>query len=83
MLVNHLSQVINSGYGMSFYDYINQHRVTHAQRILHRLDDQAAVLKVAYSVGFNSNSAFYTAFKKRVGMTPAQFRRAHIADKQP
>jgi AraC-like DNA-binding protein len=79
--VNHLSQVINSGYGMSFYDYINKHRVKHAKRILNRLDDQAAVLKVAYSVGFNSNSAFYTAFKKRVGMTPAQFRRAHVADK--
>jgi AraC-like DNA-binding protein len=74
--VNHLSQVINAGYGMSFYDYVNKHRVNRAKRILNHLDDHAAVLKVAYSVGFNSNSAFYTAFKKRVGMTPAQFRRA-------
>jgi AraC-like DNA-binding protein len=73
--VNHLSQVINAGFGMSFFDYVNQHRVEQAKDMLVRLDDRAAVLKVAYSVGFNSNSAFYTAFKKRVGMTPAQYRR--------
>jgi len=75
--VNHLSQVINSGFGMSFFDYINRHRVVRAKRVLRNLDRHAAVLKVAYSVGFNSNSAFYTAFKKRVGMTPAQFRHMH------
>jgi AraC-like DNA-binding protein len=79
--VNHLSQVINAGFGMSFYDYINTHRVDRAKRVLNGLDDQAAVLKVAYSVGFNSNSAFYTAFKKRVGMTPAQFRRTHACQR--
>lgn len=75
--INHLSQVINAGFGMSFFDYLNQYRVRRAKRILDTLDDHAAVLKVAYSVGFNSNSAFYTAFKKRVGMTPAQYRRAN------
>ena len=74
--VNHLSQVINAGFGMSFFDYVNKHRVKRAKRILRNLDHHAAVLKVAYSVGFNSNSAFYTAFKKRVGMTPAQFRQS-------
>lgn len=76
--VNHLSQVINAGFGMSFFDYVNRYRVNRAKRILNSLDNQAAVLRVAYSVGFNSNSAFYTAFKKRVGMTPAQFRRADV-----
>ena len=75
--VNHLSQVINAGFGMSFFDYVNRYRVKRAKRILRNLDHHAAVLKVAYSVGFNSNSAFYTAFKKRVGMTPAQFRQSH------
>jgi AraC-like DNA-binding protein len=79
--INHLSQVINAGFGMSFFDYVNQHRVRRAKRILDTLDDHAAVLKVAYSVGFNSNSAFYTAFKKRVGMTPAQYRRQHARNR--
>jgi AraC-like DNA-binding protein len=75
--VNHLSQVINAGFGMSFFDYVNKYRVKRAKRILRSLDHHSAVLKVAYSVGFNSNSAFYTAFKKRVGMTPAQYRHAY------
>lgn len=75
--VNHLSQVINAGFGTSFFDYVNKHRVEHAKRILADLDQHTAVLKVAYSVGFNSNSAFYAAFKKRVGMTPANFRQQH------
>ena len=74
--VNHLSQVINSGFGMSFFDYVNRYRVDHAKTLLSRLDGNGdSVLNIAFSVGFNSNSAFYTAFKKRVGQAPAQYRR--------
>ncbi len=74
--VNHLSQVINAGFNMSFFDYLNSHRVRHARKLLTELDGQkGAILNIAFTVGFNSNSAFYAAFKKHVGMTPAQFRR--------
>jgi len=75
--VNHLSQVINAGIGMSFFDYLNQHRIQHAKILLGDLDDgNNAILNIAFTVGFNSNSAFYAAFKKCVGQTPAQYRRA-------
>jgi AraC-like DNA-binding protein len=75
--VNHLSQVINAGFEMSFFDYLNQHRIQHAKHLLGNLDDQnGAILNVAFTVGFNSNSAFYAAFKKCVGQTPAHYRRA-------
>ena len=75
--VNHLSQVINAGFEMSFFDYLNQHRIRHAKKLLGALDDRnGAILNIAFTVGFNSNSAFYAAFKKCVGQTPAQFRRA-------
>jgi AraC-like DNA-binding protein len=74
--VNHLSQVINAGFGVSFFDLINSYRVEHAKWLLNDLDEHGAVLKIAFSVGFNSNSAFYAAFKKHVGMTPAQYRRS-------
>ena len=74
--VNHLSQVINAGMGKSFFDYLNQHRIQHAKDLLGVLDDgNSAILNIAFTVGFNSNSAFYAAFKKCVGQTPAQFRR--------
>ena len=74
--VNHLSQVINAGFGMSFFDYLNQHRIQHARTLLGNLDERnGAILNIAFTVGFNSNSAFYAAFKKCVGQTPAQYRR--------
>ncbi len=77
--VNHLSQVINSGFGMSFFDYLNQFRIEHAQELLGKIDGQSgAILNIAFTVGFNSNSAFYAAFKKCVGQTPAQYRRAQM-----
>jgi AraC-like DNA-binding protein len=78
--VNHLSQVINAGFGVSFFDYVNRYRVEHAKLLLNGLEDQGAVLKVAFAVGFNSNSAFYAAFKKHVGMTPAQFRKMQVSE---
>jgi AraC-like DNA-binding protein len=75
--VNHLSQVINAGFEMSFFDYLNSHRVRHAKELLVDLNGKnPAILNIGFTVGFNSNSAFYAAFKKHVGMTPAQFRRS-------
>jgi AraC-like DNA-binding protein len=77
--VNHLSQVINAGFGMSFFDYLNRYRINYAKQLLTTLDGRSnAILSIAFTVGFNSNSAFYAAFKKCVGQTPAQYRRAHL-----
>jgi AraC-like DNA-binding protein len=77
--VNHLSQVINAGFGVSFFDYLNQYRIEHARELLTRINGQGdAILNVAFIVGFNSNSAFYAAFKKCVGQTPAQYRRTQL-----
>lgn len=77
--VNHLSQVINSGFGMSFFDYLNQHRIEYARVQLGNYDsNNCAILNVAFEAGFNSNSAFYAAFKKCIGQTPAQYRRAQL-----
>jgi AraC-like DNA-binding protein len=74
--VNHLSQVINSGFGVSFFDYLNRYRIDYARELLVQLDGrQNAILNIAFAVGFNSNSAFYAAFKKYVGQTPAQYRK--------
>ncbi len=74
--VNHLSQVINAGFGMSFFDFLNQYRVREAMTLLGPdAGESATVLSVALQVGFNSTSTFYVAFKKVTGQTPAQFRR--------
>jgi len=76
---NHLSQVINSEFGTSFFEYLNQYRIDYAKELLSQNNGQAtSILNIAFTVGFNSNSAFYAAFKKSVGQTPAQYRRAQL-----
>jgi len=73
---NNLSQVINDGFGKSFFDFINEYRITHAKQQL-LSPERVSVLQVSMNAGFNSKSAFYTAFRKEVGMTPSQYRKAN------
>ena len=77
--VNHLSQVINGGFDTSFYDFLNAYRIEEAKRILRgRERDSRAILDIPFEVGFNTNSAFYSAFKKTTGQTPAHYRREQL-----
>ena len=77
--VNHLSQVINCGYGTSFFGYLNRHRIEYAKELLTRAEYRRMhVLDIAFDVGFNSNSTFYSAFKKCVGISPARYRLKHM-----
>lgn len=81
--VNHLSQVINAGFGVSFFDFLNGYRIEEAKRLLRQPGRCGnSVLDVAFAVGFNSTSTFYTAFKKANGQTPAEYRRAQRATSQ-
>ncbi len=61
--------------GITLRDYLAQLRVTHAQRLL--LDGDAKVTDVALESGFNTLSAFYEAFTRRVGLTPRAYRARH------
>ncbi len=73
--VNHLSQAINAGHGASFFNFINHFRVADARELLAQRDCRfPGVLDIALTVGFNSTSTFYTAFKKATGKTPARYR---------
>jgi len=73
---NIVSQALNQTLGLSFFDYINDHRIDEAKRMLLSADEaDATILDIAYSVGFNSKSTFNAAFKKRTGQTPSEFRK--------
>lgn len=72
---HHLSQLLNDRLGLTFFDWLATHRITEAQRLLS--DSTTAHLKIdeiAERVGYNSPSAFHTAFKRLTNQTPAQFR---------
>lgn len=71
----HLSQALNSGGGISFFDLVNQYRVNYAKELIERYrGEKVALIAVAMESGFNSKTSFYQQFKKYTGMTPAKFR---------
>lgn len=77
---NYLSQIINQQTGSNFFDYINGHRVEMAKQILSDPSRaRVGVLTIAMDSGFNSKSAFYTAFKHHAGLTPTQYRREKLS----
>lgn len=67
-----LSQLLNDNLEKSFSQFINEYRIEEAKRML--LDNEHLKIQaIAEICGFNSNSTFYTAFKKVTGTTPAEF----------
>ncbi|MEJ2622529.1 MAG: helix-turn-helix domain-containing protein, partial [Candidatus Thiodiazotropha sp.] len=82
---NYLSQVINEQAECNFFDFINRYRIVEAQRRLTTETGQINILAIALDAGFNSKSAFYTAFKRHTGQTPSQYRKSaanQISSKQ-
>lgn len=77
---NYVSQTLNEYMGTSFFDFLNLWRIKEAKALLRTKN--GTILAIAYEVGFNSRSAFYTAFKKHTGMTPSDYRASDI-DPQP
>jgi AraC-like DNA-binding protein len=74
--VRYLSQIINESLGKNFYDFINSYRIEEAKRqLIIESDSKKTVLEVLYDSGFNSKSAFNSAFKKHTGFTPTEFRK--------
>ena len=76
---NHVSQAINQQFNLSFTHWVSRYRVQAAKLLLKDPSYlQHSVLDIAFAVGFNSKSVFYTAFKQLFGVTPNQFRKQPI-----
>ncbi|WP_370086398.1 ABC transporter permease [Ekhidna sp.] len=72
---HHLSQVLNDSLKISFQDLIARFRVREACMLLRdESNDQVKIENIATQVGYNSKSAFNTAFKRRTGLTPSEYR---------
>jgi len=74
-----LSQVINTELKTNFYSLINKYRIEEAKRLLINPNKQhLSILEIAFETGFNSKSAFNTAFKKNTTITPSQYKQVQI-----
>ena len=77
-----LSELVNTRLGTSFSRLLRQHRVDAAKRMLVE-EPQASVLSVGLSVGFASQSGFYSAFREETGTVPSKFRATAAAGTPP
>ncbi|HOD13902.1 MAG TPA: helix-turn-helix domain-containing protein [Spirochaetota bacterium] len=69
-----LSQFLNQHYNKNYNNFINSYRIGDAQKLLVDEPDRNT-LSIALAVGFNSYSAFHSAFRKVTGISPAEYRK--------
>ena len=73
--LHEISWLLNKEIGKNFYQYVNHFRIEEAKELLQSPGHQHLnILAIGFTAGFNSKTAFNSAFKKMVGMTPADFR---------
>jgi len=70
-----LTEVLNTGTGRNFYQFVNDYRI---ERVKQKLVDPGfrkySIDAIGFECGFKSKSTFYDVFKKYTGLTPSQFR---------
>jgi AraC-like DNA-binding protein len=74
LTLHELSELINRGFGENFAQLVNRYRVAESQKLLlSQKHTHFSMLGIAFEAGFNSKTAFNTAFKKMTGVSPTQF----------
>lgn len=69
----HFSRLFKQFTNVSFYKYVNQQRIAHAEELLSNPDQ--SVTQVAIQCGFSSTSSFIRMFKQLKNCTPTDFRK--------
>jgi len=73
---NHLSQVLNDHYKKNYFEFIADLRIREACSILtNEENSKVNIEEIAFRVGYNSKSAFNSAFKKIVHQTPLNYKK--------
>lgn len=71
--VGYLSNYFKGKMGMNFVDYLTKLRIEKAKELL--MDTNEKIYKIAEQVGYQNSQYFVTIFKKRTGVTPAEYRK--------
>ncbi len=71
----HVSQLINTRFGMNFSAYMNYCRVQIAsQKLTARESAERPIKSIMYESGFKSKSIFNREFQRHFGVSPSEFR---------
>lgn len=75
-----ISTTLNTVQNQNFNAYVNHFRVKKAEELLKsEVADTLSIEGIGSEVGFNSKSAFYSAFKKETGTTPSRYKKYRAA----
>ncbi len=77
--LSYISHFIKKSINQTFQNYVNTVRFYAACRLI--ATDSISLLDVCYEVGFSDYRYFSRVFKKRTGLTPAQYRKSIDAEK--
>jgi AraC family transcriptional regulator, melibiose operon regulatory protein len=72
---NYAMSLFKKTFGTTLVNYITQHRISHAQRLLATTDQK--IVDIALASGFTSTSRFNAAFVAECGCSPRQYRQEH------
>ena len=73
--VNYLGSLFKKNMGTSFNEYLNNVRLRYACSLLQ--SSELSVKEVAFASGYNSTEYFLYIFKKKMGMTPREYKTLH------
>lgn len=74
-----ISIALNSVYNQNFNTYVNGFRIEKAKTLIISEEiNNLSIEGIGLSVGFQSKSTFYTAFKKVTGTTPSKFKNSQL-----
>ena len=69
-----LTEYLNKIVGKDYNSFINEYKIDEAKKMLIK-DPDASIISIAYTVGFQSKSAFNNAFLKTTGQIPTEYRK--------
>ncbi len=77
---SYLSTLFKRNLGVNFVDYLTDLRMQAARELLR--DPLRSTAEVAGLVGYENANYFTRAFKKKTGMTPTEFRRSVVRERE-
>ncbi|UUZ80432.1 helix-turn-helix domain-containing protein [Paenibacillus sp. P26] len=75
----YLGKIFKAQSGLSFSDYLKNVRLEKAKELLLETDDSANT--ISERIGIFNTTYFYTVFKKKYGVSPAQYRSEALASR--
>lgn len=72
---NYAMNLFKRTFNITLNEYVTQHRMSHAQRLLATTNDK--IVEIALAVGYQTLSRFYDAFRKSCGCSPSRYRKEH------